>query len=80
MRGLDKGTNHKAFGAGHFFTTQRPGGTETSMHGHEQIYAPPSGTTMPQQRAAMRQHIGQFERDVHRSLHPLAHDGTLRDP
>jgi hypothetical protein len=28
------------------------------MHGHEQIYAPPSGTTMPQQRAAMRQHIG----------------------
>ncbi len=29
----------EALGAGRFLTTQRPGGTETSMHGHEQIYA-----------------------------------------
>ncbi len=69
----------EAIRAGRFLTAQRPSGAQESMHGPEQIYAAIVDNDAEGARAAMRQHVEQFERDIHRSLHTSAYGSTLCD-
>lgn len=69
----------EAIRAERFLTAQRPGGADESMCGHEQIYTAIGQGDAEAARTAMRQHVEQFEHDIHASLHTSAQAGPLRD-
>lgn len=54
----------EALYAGRFITTHLSGGTERAQHGHEAIYAAIERGDAEAARAAMRDHVLQFERDM----------------